>query len=71
MAEAPWSVAAPWPKAPGVPETRERAPAIQKQAPLWEAGSGLLCHAVAGIVPSALTALTAVFGIGMSVAPWR
>ena len=36
-----------------------------------EAGDGLLSHALAGIVPSALTGLTAVFGMGTGVAPSR
>ena len=36
-----------------------------------EAGNGLLSHTVARIVPSALTGLTAVFGMGTGVAPSR
>ena len=36
-----------------------------------EAGNGLLSHALASIVPSALTGLTAVFGMGTGVAPSR
>jgi hypothetical protein len=36
-----------------------------------EAGNGLLSHAVSHVVPSALTVLTAVFGMGTGVAPSR
>ena len=35
---------------------------------LLEAGNGLLSHAVSRIVPSALTGLTTVFGMGTGVA---
>ena len=50
----------------------------RKPAPVYrdglcerEAGNGLLSHALSSIVPSALTGLTAVFGMGTGVAPSR
>jgi len=38
---------------------------------IWEAGNGLLSHEGNFAVPSTLTGLTTVFGMGTGVAPTR
>jgi hypothetical protein len=51
--------------------TTKPARGDRERASCWVAGGGLLSHVVSDIVPSALTGLTAVFGMGTGVAPSR
>ena len=48
--------------------TTKARPRIEDGLSNREAGNGLLSHALSSIVPSTLTGLTAVFGMGTGVA---
>ena len=53
------------------PRKHEARQGESQRASDGEAGGGLLSHPLAGAVPSALTGLTTVFGMGTGVAPSR